>query len=163
MDIVINIRIASIGQYLDSYTLSFSSFSELIISLKKKIITVGISNAEDDRFCSIDGIQLNENNYLNFITDHSLHVLYNNIVTPFGAYEYDRVDGLVFFFHTAENSHQKYPHIHVRYSGEELSIYLLSHQIIGSFSNKKMMRKAIAYVEKNSSNLILEWNKLKCI
>lgn len=159
-NIRINITIKSSRKLILSYDISFSSFSELLSSIRTKIESIGIQNIQDNKIHSIDGTPLNSNNYKNFIVDNSIDIIYDNIIAPYGAYEYDRVGGLVFFFHTAENCHKKFPHIHVRYSGEEISIYLLTNRIVGKFSNKKMLKFAAEYVAKNVNQLLVEWNRI---
>ena len=160
MKIIVNIKIKSTRRSVAPYELSFASFSELLKSLKEKLEDMGFYNVEANRIHVIAGTPISSDNYIDFIVDNTLSVLYDNVVAPYGAYEYDRVDGLIFFFHTAENCHKKYPHIHVRYSGEEISIYLLKNKIIGSLSNKKMLKRAVEYVNEHFDELIFEWNKI---
>ena len=142
------------------YKLCFSSFSELVASLKEKLLLAGIEKVDESRLCHVDGTPVSCESYIDRVIDNTLTVSYHNVVAPHGAKEFDRKDGLVFFFHTAEGSHRQYPHIHVRCSGEEVSIYLLTQKIVGNFSNKRMLKKAVHYVTENLDKLILEWNKI---
>ena len=159
-DIVINIEIKSTRKRLPPYKLSFSSFSELMASLKEKLLLAGLERGDESRLCYIDGTPVSCDSYIDRVVDHTLTVSYHNVVAPYGAKEFGRKDGLVFFFHTAEGSHLQYPHVHVRCSGEEVSIYLLTQKIVGNFSNKRMLKKAVDYVAENLDKLMLQWNEI---
>lgn len=87
-------------------------------------------------------------------------IIYCEIVPPNNAYEYDRKDGIVYFFHISEKGHLSYPHIHARYAGDEISIYFSNFRVVGDMKSKTKMKLAIAYVKQNIEALREEWNSI---
>ncbi len=64
-----------------------------------------------------------------------------------GGKSLDETNGISYFIHIKETNHT--PHIHATYSGEEVSIYLNTGKIIGSFKSKTKMKQAKKHVDKN--------------
>ena len=75
----------------------------------------------------------------------------------------DRIEGMDFIIHTNEkDKHMNNPHVHVKYGGEELFIYIKDGSIKDnkSFKNKKKTKIAINYVKSNKRELLKAWNKI---
>ena len=87
-------------------------------------------------------------------------VVYSDIPAQNNHYSYDRKDGVDYFFHTSEKEHAPYPHIHARYSGEEISIYFSDFSVKGKFKSRQKQKQAIAYVEENLEKLNKEWERI---
>lgn len=86
-------------------------------------------------------------------------IVYSEVVAPQGSAYYDEIDGIMFFFHPGEKSHQSYPHVHASYSGETISISLTNFHLTGHFKNRKKTKIAIEYVKENQDALLLAWSK----
>ncbi len=70
-------------------------------------------------------------------------------------------EGIKFFFHTNEKSIHHMPHIHCKYSGEEIRIDLTNILIIDKpFKNKKKSKVALDFCRKYKHELIEYWNKV---
>ena len=69
--------------------------------------------------------------------------------------------GIHFFFHTNEKDRHNKPHIHCKYSGEELRIDLNRLTIMDKeFKNNRINKLAIECVRKNQDSLIKYWNEV---
>lgn len=75
-----------------------------------------------------------------------------NVVFP------DKKNGLVYFVHSNEASIT--PHIHVKYSGEEISIDLKTFEVTNSFKSPTKQKRAIKYVKENQQELIEKYSEL---
>ena len=159
-EFIVKIKIAFSRKELEPFSVPLSASAEIISIIKEKLIDCGFAEIKEDAICTLDGIRIDKNNLLANIKDGELSVLYNNIVPPYGAYEYDRKDGVIFYFHMAEAPHRNFPHIHARYSGETVSIYLSDYRTVGHFSNRKKERSAIAYVKENAADILQKWNEI---
>lgn len=93
-------------------------------------------------------------------TNQDITVAYFCIIKLDNAAEYARENGIVYFFHTAEKSHLKYPHIHAEYSGEEIKISLNNFQVEGRFKSPQKQKEAVKYVKKNSEDMSREWHRI---
>ena len=93
------------------------------------------------------------------LEDHC-RIDYVNIVPINNAVEFARKDGIVFFFHTSEHGHQNNPHIHAKYSGDEISIYFSDLHIVGHMKSSAKQRMAITYVKENLREMLDEWGKI---
>ncbi len=76
------------------------------------------------------------------------------------AAEYARENGIVYFFHTSEKSHLKYPHIHAEYSGEQIKISLNNFQVEGRFKSLQKQKEAVKFVKKNFEAMRREWFRI---
>lgn len=94
------------------------------------------------------------------LSDNAVELIYSEVVAPNCAYRYGEQEGVIFFFHTEENNHLFFPHIHASYSGKEIQIALDSGSIIGSLGNRKKEKAALKYVADNKDKMLLEWNRL---
>lgn len=74
-----------------------------------------------------------------------------------GGKTLDDTNGVRYFLHTKETNHT--PHIHAEYSGEEISVYLLTGKIKGSFKSNKKMKQVKKYVNDNKETLIDAYTK----
>ncbi len=88
-------------------------------------------------------------------------LLYLAVVPANAAAVYDREDGLIYFFHTNERNHLYYPHIHVKYNDEEISISLKDFSLTGNFESLKKMKVAIRYVKNHQQKLMTEWDRIE--
>ena len=86
-------------------------------------------------------------------------IIVSMVVAPQNAQEFARENGIMYYFHTAEQSHKCFPHIHAEYSGETISIYLNDFHTVGEMKNKKA-KEAVAFVRKNAKSIKAEWNKI---
>ena len=67
--------------------------------------------------------------------------------------------GIHFFFHTNEKDLHHNPHIHCKYSGEEIRIDLNKLMIMDKcFKNNRINKLALICVKKNQEQLIRYWN-----
>lgn len=58
-----------------------------------------------------------------------------------------------------ENGHN-IPHVHVIYAGENMSVSIITNEILaGDLSNKKAKNKAVEWIRNNSAFLLKEWRK----
>ena len=87
-------------------------------------------------------------------------VAYVDIIKPDNAKEYDRKDGIKYFFHTAEQGHWYVPHIHAEYSGAELWINLQDFGTLGSLGNRKKEKEAMQFIKDNIEDIRKEWNEI---
>jgi hypothetical protein len=87
-------------------------------------------------------------------------ILYSEVIALSNAAEYDRVNGVVFFFHTNEGNHLYSPHIHAKYGEHEMKIHLISFTCIGDLENKQKTKFAVCYAKKNQSALLSEWHRI---
>ena len=87
-------------------------------------------------------------------------IVYLDIVSPNNSGEFDRENGIIYFFHTSENGHLLYPHIHAQYAGDEICIYLKDYRIIGKFESRTKQKEAIEYVKKHRKAVSREWNRI---
>jgi hypothetical protein len=96
-------------------------------------------------------------------SDKDCTVICSQVIAVNNTAEYARADGIIFFFHTAENGHLHNPHIHAQYGEDEISIYLKDYRIVGNFRNKKKQKKAVDYVKENASDIKNKWDRImKC-
>ena len=87
-------------------------------------------------------------------------VYYSAIIALNNAAEYDRENGIVYFFHSSEKSHLEMPHIHAKYSGEEISIYFNDFHVDGKLKNVKKEKEAISYVKRHIGDLSYMWKEI---
>ena len=95
----------------------------------------------------------------NQVPNHAV-VFYSAVVAPNNAAEYHRENGIVYFFHSSEGPHLEWPHIHAKYSGEEISIYFNDFHTDGKLKNAKKEKEAIDYVKRNIKALTDKWNEI---
>lgn len=71
-------------------------------------------------------------------------------------------EGIKFFINNNEHDRHKFePHIHCKYSGEEMRIRIDTLQIMKKdkpFKNKQKVKKAIAWIKKNQTQLLKYYN-----
>ena len=159
-EITIKIKIAFNRKELEPFVVPFTTAEEIFFIIKEKLLEQGLAEIKEHEFYTYDGTKIDRDNIISHISDGVLYIVYNNIVPPYGAYEYDRQDGIVFYFHTAEAPHRNFPHIHARYSGENISIYLSEYRTVGHFSNRKKEKLAVEYVVEKKEELLQKWNEL---
>lgn len=159
-EIVVKIKIAFSRKEREPFTVPLSVSEDIIFMLKEKLFDYGLTEIREDAFYTLDGIKIDKDNLLSNIKDGVLSILYNNIIPPYGACEYDRKNGIVFYFHTAEAPHRNFPHIHAWYSGENISIYLSDCRTVGHFSNSKKEKMALEYVLEKKDELLQKWNEI---
>ena len=89
-------------------------------------------------------------------------IVYSDVIAPQNAAEFERKNGIVYFFHSSEKPHLNYPHVHARYGEDTISISLRDFTVIGSFSSKKKQKEAVEYVKnkQNLTRLKAEWNRI---
>lgn len=83
-------------------------------------------------------------------------VMYSAVIAPNCAVGFDK-DGIYYAAYSSEKSHLEYPHIHAKYSGEEISIYLNDFHIDGKMRSKKKEKEAIEYVRRNVESFLEMW------
>lgn len=159
MKIIIKINTDFYRNKICTFTTPATTAEEIFTSIQEKLKEVGLANIDENKYYTNNNTTLTKNNILSHISDNTLYLNYINIIAPYGACEYTRIDGMVFFFHTSETPHKNFPHIHIKYSGEEMLIYLESLKAIDKIANGKKKR-AIEYVTKNKERLLQEWNKI---
>jgi hypothetical protein len=71
-------------------------------------------------------------------------------------------DGIKFIIHTEEYVHLGQPHVHAKYSGEEIKIDIGSLNVTGCFKNRKKEKRAIDAVKKHKECLMRKWTELVC-
>ena len=69
----------------------------------------------------------------------------------------DEQNGIRYYFHSDESGHS--PHIHAKYQGDEISIFITTLKIRGSFKNKKKEKEAKEYVCNNKEKLLNDFIK----
>ena len=87
-------------------------------------------------------------------------IVYSRILALNNAHEVHREAGAVYYINTREKPHLEYPHIHVKYSGEEISISLTDFVVTGGFKNHSRMKIAKKYVKKNQESLLEKWHEI---
>lgn len=139
----------------------FCDCQDVITKILQLYQKAGYSSATDSKrlYISSDNgwIRMTE---LETIPDNAT-ILYSDLVYPRSAAEWDRKNGIVYFFHISEKGHEKFPHIHARYSGEEISIYFSDFRYLGSMKNRAKLKEAINYVKDNIESLKEEWTRLQ--
>lgn len=135
------------------------NYTELIKLIKNEIL-IELNEFKLENLYFKNNIPMVESVLNQYISDDKLEMIYKNIVYPECAKIYSRIDGLTFFFHTNENNHKFYPHIHVRYGEEEIAIGLKNFKITGHMKNKNKVKFALQYTIKNSKKMLEEWNNL---
>lgn len=111
---------------------------------KRKLFMAGSNTTFEDCACSSEGAT----------------VYYSAIIALNNAAEYDRENGIVYFFHFSERSHLEMPHIHAKYSGEEISIYFNDFHVDGKLKNMKREKEAISYVKRHVGDLPDKWREI---
>lgn len=130
---------------LDAVFQHFKDYNSQLETNKEKLFII-----KDDKLIPYDE---------NLISD-GVTIVYSNVVAPDNAYEYARDNGIVYFFHTNEANHRFQPHIHARYSGEEIKVHFKNFRVEGKFKNKQKQKEAISYIKENINELIEEWHKI---
>lgn len=87
-------------------------------------------------------------------------IVYQSAIAPSNAYEYARENGIVYFFHTTEQGHRDYPHIHAKHGDEEISVYFSDFHIVGTMK-PPIRKKALRYIKGNVEKLTKEWNRIQ--
>lgn len=114
---------------------------------------------------TIDELHIFSNEWRSFDPEYLLGetqatIVYSKVIALNNAYEICRKDGLVYYINTSEKPHLEYPHVHVKCSGEEISISLTDFAITGCFKSKSKIRIAKKYVEKKHDIMLKEWYKI---
>ncbi len=92
--------------------------------------------------------------------EENITIFYIAILPLSNAAEFAREDGIVYFFHTSEQGHLGYPHIHAKHGKEEISVYFTDFHVIGKMKSPVMQRKAVTYVKKHHSAMEAEWDRI---
>lgn len=92
--------------------------------------------------------------------DDDATILYSAVVIPENALEYHREDGIKYFFHTSEEGHLGYPHIHAEKAGEKISVYFSDFHVEGKMKSPAEQRKVIKYVKAHVDDLQREWDRI---
>lgn len=87
-------------------------------------------------------------------------ILYLMVIAPENAQEYARENGIIYFFHTAEQGHLNYPHIHAKHGCEEISVYFSDFHVIGEMK-RPVRKRALRYIKGNVKKLAEEWNRIQ--
>lgn len=114
---------------------------------------------------TIDDLHILTNEWRSFDPDYLLGetqatIVYSRVIALNNAYEICRKDGLVYYINTSEKPHLEYPHVHVKCSGEEISISLTDFAITGSFKSNSKKRIAKKFVEKKHDDMLKEWHRI---
>ena len=72
-----------------------------------------------------------------------------------GGLGIEKTKGINYFLHTKETNHL--PHIHARYQGDEILIYINTLEIKGKFKNKNKDKEALEYVKNNREKLLIKY------
>lgn len=94
------------------------------------------------------------------LSQGSATIIYSDVIAPENAYEFGRENGIVYYFHTQEKNHLFDPHIHAKYSGEELRIRLKDFSYDGSLKSPAKIKEAINYVRNHLKDIRAEWNRI---
>lgn len=139
----------------------YQKASDILDSLYDYISCNGYST-ECGHFALMNNISIHidATNIMDYVKDDLLQLVFLNIIPLNNAKEYDRLNGIVIFFHTSEKCHLFSPHIHAKYADETIKIDLDTFDVIGSFSNRKKQREAIAYAINNKQKLLSEWEEI---
>lgn len=86
-------------------------------------------------------------------------ILYLMVIVPENAQEYAREHGIIYFFHTAEQGHLNYPHIHAWHGGEEISVYFSDFHVVGKMKHP-VQKKVLRYIKANLVDLTNKWNEI---
>ena len=132
---------------------------EIISDIRENILRE-VNNFDIKSLCFSDGLIFDENLLSKYIDNQCIELFYTKIIAPNCAKEFDRINGIIFYFHTNENNHREYPHVHVNYSGEQVSINLKNFKINGCFKNKNKEMFVLNYVKRNKTVLLNEWEKI---
>lgn len=115
-----------------------------------RIIDIRLDNGEIVKFGQIDPSSNNID-----------EIIYASIVKTDNAYEYANEGGISYYFHTKEDGHKKYPHIHARLArGEEISIYFSNLRIVGKSKNSTKIKEAKRWVSNHLDELVNEWKRI---
>ena len=93
------------------------------------------------------------------ISGENIIICYADIVIPKSAVEIERKNGIIYYFQTTEKCHEFNPHIHAKYQGEKVSVYLKTLKIDGKMKNKKKLKEIVGYVMKHREELLEKWKK----
>ena len=89
----------------------------------------------------------------------NMTVLYSNVIALNNAREYDRVNGICYYFNSSEKPHLHYPHIHAHYSNDVICISLKDYSVEGSFKTTAKQKEAVEYVKSHRRKLLKEWHR----
>ena len=84
------------------------------------------------------------------------------VYRPGGGADVWEEDGIHFIIHTNEYIHRGKPHVHAKYSGDEVKIDLQSFAVTGVMKNKGNERLAIETVKRNRGFFYQKWRELVC-
>lgn len=93
-------------------------------------------------------------------------VAYLDVVKPDNAREFERKNGIVYYFGSDERKHFYEPHIHARNGGpkdagvEKIRINLENFSVTGRFKNLKKQKEAVGYVKANITAIKKMWNDI---
>lgn len=134
----LNIRLEILKLYIDEGYLDATDIEKLYISSEKKELK-----------------KLNEKDIC-----ENMIICYDNTVCPKSAVKIEENNGMSYHIKTAEKGHEHNPHVHIKYQGEEISVYLNSFNIKGSMKKHKVkQKKAVKYVKENNEKFLKEWYK----
>jgi len=94
------------------------------------------------------------------ITEDTEILYIEHIIIPYSAVEFNRENGIIYYFNTSEKNHSKYPHIHAKYQGDEISVYFETLKVEGHLKSPKKEKQVISYVKNNLEVLYEEWNRI---
>lgn len=93
------------------------------------------------------------------LLNRPLSIVYSNIVCPSSAQEFDRENGIQYYFHTDERNHLMNPHIHAKTNGDEtMSFALNGTWVAGRFKSPAKMKEAKRYIEQNHDIIKAAWD-----
>lgn len=69
-----------------------------------------------------------------------------------------REDGIQYSMNTREQGKHNFPHLHVKYSGEEVVINILTGQTIEGYIKSQKQKEAMQKIKENKEELMLLWN-----
>ena len=67
-------------------------------------------------------------------------------------------NGINYYIQTKEKCHKFNPHVHAKYQGEEVSVYLETLKIKGKMKNKNL-KKVQEYVMEHREKLLEKWEE----
>jgi hypothetical protein len=160
-------------QYIDNFTrMDFGEFILATSNLKNDLIpfVFGVLAARECAYNADKGyfmyrfdkqlISFNDVDVLEVLKNNKIEVVYSEVVLPSVACNIDEVGGIDFFLHTNEKNHIGRPHIHAKYSGEEISIDIFSGEIIaGSFKSPAKQRLAVERVQRRREEFMQKWQE----
>ena len=153
-----NMECFVVGEFDFEHSLPQEAFQVIIKALGQSGHPFNPSKGRMDQIIDHEWIHIADGSEINCQGDS--RVIYSEYVLADNAYSFEEKDGIVFFFHTREETHRIYPHVHARYSGKEIQISLYDFSIKGKFDNRRKMRTAVDHVKSEQEKYFQEWQRI---